>query len=79
MMRERQGILLKDNLEGTLVPLVFNSAGANGRDGMETKDVPCVIVKNLSSMVLDYLDRHEWLVCLLELSIYQKYINNLIN
>ena len=58
-MRKREEILLKDNLEGALVPMVFNSTSANGQGGKETRDVPCVVVKNLSSMVLDYLDRHE--------------------
>ena len=58
-MRKRENSLLNENLEGKLVPLLFSSDGANGRDGVEIRNVPCVTVKNLKSMVLDYLDRHD--------------------
>ncbi len=58
-MRKRENSLLKNTLNGKLVPLVFNSDGANGFNGVETRDVPCVSVTNLSSLILDYLDRHD--------------------
>ncbi|XP_038062587.1 uncharacterized protein LOC119733077 [Patiria miniata] len=58
-MRKRQNVLLNDNLRGSLVPLVFNSDKASGHNGVELRDVPFVTVKNLSSMILDYLDRHD--------------------
>ena len=58
-MRKRQNVLLKDILTGSLVPLVFNSDKANGFNGVETREVPCATVKNLSFMIMDYLDRHD--------------------
>ena len=58
-IRKRENVLLKDNLTGKRIPLVFNSNGANGCNGVETREVPCITVTNLSSMILDYLDRHD--------------------
>ena len=58
-MRTQQSTLLKDNIIGKMVPLLFKSSNANGSHGFETKEVPCVTVKDVSTMVLDYLDRHD--------------------
>lgn len=57
-MRKQQTALLKDNIEGQMIPLLFKSSGAKGLDGMETRKVPCVVVRDIKSMIFDYLDRH---------------------
>ena len=58
-MRKHQQSLLKDRISGSMIPLLFKSANAKGLDGMETRQVPCVTVVDLSRMITDYLDRHE--------------------
>ena len=58
-MRKQETALLKDNIVGKLIPLLFKSSSAKGLDGMETRQVPCVVVNDISSMVFDYLDRHD--------------------
>ena len=59
VMRNQQRVLLKDNIVGEMVPFVFKSSNAHGSNGLEIKDAPCVVVKDVCSMVLDYLDRHD--------------------
>lgn len=58
-MRHQQNTLLSDNIVGKLVPLLFKSSSADGSNGLQTREVPCVTVKDVSAMVLDYLDRHD--------------------
>ncbi|XP_071796273.1 uncharacterized protein [Asterias amurensis] len=56
-LRKKRDSLLQDNIRGELVQVLINSSAAEGMNGLETKDVPFVYVNNLSSMILDYLDR----------------------
>ena len=56
-MRRKQETLLKDNLVGKRVQLFFSSTAAAAINGLEMKDVPFVHVKDLASMITDYLDR----------------------
>ncbi len=53
-MRQQQKKLLKDYIEGEMVPLKFSSTAANGYN---MKPVPFVKVNNLCDMIFDYLDR----------------------
>ncbi|XP_022111491.1 uncharacterized protein LOC110990703 [Acanthaster planci] len=58
-MQKRQNVLLNDNLTGSLIPLVFHSDKAYGCNGVESRDVPFVHIKNLVSLVMDYLETHD--------------------
>ena len=56
-MRHQQGSLLKDNLRGEKIKLLFNSTEADGVNGLETRTVPYVFVHDLNIIITDYLDR----------------------
>ena len=56
-MRKQQNELLKDYIQGTMVPLKFSSCKADAIEGYETRPAPFIRVNNISAMVLDYLDR----------------------
>ncbi|XP_038062362.1 uncharacterized protein LOC119732830 [Patiria miniata] len=58
-IRKQQKQLLKDNLIGQKIKLLFNSDKADGMNGYEIREVPFVFVKDVPAMILDYLDRFE--------------------
>ena len=56
-MRQTQNSLLKDNLQGEKINLLFNSTTADGKNGLSAQSVPFVFVRDIGAMIIDYLDR----------------------
>ena len=58
-MRKTQKMLLKNNLVGERIKLLFTSNSAQGTNGLQLRDTPFAYVKDIGAMVMDYLDRHD--------------------
>ena len=57
-MRRRREELLKDPLEGEMIPLTFPCDTAEGFDGCIERDTPYVYIKDLTTLIVEFLDRH---------------------